>query len=206
MSWEYYKINLDERARIYTRFFQTIALPGSIITLLFSGIVFTNKNKNSSEVSDSANNSMQSLISNEIVILMVASILGVLCLAGLSMYILHCHEERVSKDYLNFMKSVRSKISEDHPNITPYLKMDPDEKDCQKSRPFGTASSWRVETMAILNSMLFLFSAIFFSIASGLNINSLDNFELLAIYAFVYAGSWVLHQRIRVKIITHNEL
>ncbi len=200
ISWEYYKINLEERARIYNRFFQTIALPGSIITAIFAIFGFFSKSIDTN-ISEKNKSSLMIFDSNYVTIT-ISGVLFIFFLAGLSMFILHCYEERVSKDYLAFINKVRTKISIDYPDMVPFLKIGYVIRHKNQKILGGTASSWRIETMSILNSLIFLFSIMFLATTLSQYFNFLNNDTLMFIsYPVIYAIIWLIHRSIQKYIL-----
>lgn len=157
IAWDYYKINFEERARIYDNFFKTIAVPSSIVaTVLIFLPRFVSQvsmSKDDVDKNPAMLDIVHSLVHSPIAGIFSAAVIGVFFLAGFAMFILHCYEEQASKDYMSFINSVRSRLASEYPKTSGYLKL----RQSVPFRPkiFGkTASYWRTITMSLINSLL----------------------------------------------------
>ncbi|MEM8986157.1 MAG: hypothetical protein AAGC95_05485 [Pseudomonadota bacterium] len=148
-SWDYYKINLNERARIYDLFLKTIAFPSGLISISLAILpkFFLDYAENSKSVLAESGQFYDGYV------LLTGILVFVFSLVGTVMYILHFYEEEVSKDYLKFMKDVRLRISSDYPEMKHFLKPEPDPN--KRRRIFGLkASFFKTFSMCLVNSLL----------------------------------------------------
>ena len=187
IAWDYYKINLEERGRIYDNFFRTIGIPSVLIsTLVFVfpriAAVFFQKaaGLGADQVHQgSFSEAVASLAASPLFLLAGGLIILVLSFAGFAMFILHCYEEYTSKDYMGFMNSVRNEVSASYPSMVSYLKSQPSERPKLFNKP---ASYWRVMSMTAINAMLITFGLAFVYVF----------FEKIKIFGAWYGSDFIL--------------
>lgn len=203
-AWEYYKINLEERGRIYENFFKTIGIPSVVISAI---IAFMPRILELASNSESKINPQQRsiVLINEFALSPVFGfasglIVLVFALAGLSMYILHCYEEYTSKDYMKFINQVRSQLEKDYTEIAVFLKKPP----VRRPLLFGRAASfWRTVSMNLINSLLFSFSLfLILNVFAKTNVHLFKFTEMfiLIISIFIYIIFVSIHLFIQRKL------
>ena len=173
LLWSYYQKILDERKNLFDWYFKVVTLPATVVGYIASGAPG----------------------SPDIPVQVIASLLFIIFLVGLTLYITYAKESSNAGKYECAMKSLRSFFRKKMPTLDEVIVIDDLRAKKSTLKGFGSIKAWRGASIGIINSAIGVISISLLCTKFSLRFWAISYLVLLLSHVILYSVMFSIYEK-----------